>query len=92
MTNVVINVTTKDQVFPAGTVASKFLFEVLQGGVVQASVESEVASATINDAPPGDYVARVTLNGVSAEQPFTVETPPADVTLQVPDTIVVTFA
>lgn len=88
--NVVFVVATKAQVFPAGTVDTPFTYAVakVDGTAVSSQDVADVTLTVVLDA--GDYVVTVTKNGVSASVPFTVASD--DVTLQVPDTVTVSFA
>jgi hypothetical protein len=89
MKTVVVNVVTKDQVFPSGTADADFLFELLQADVVVFSGLGPNPVASFTDVPPGDYSARVSKLGVVLSQAFTV---PADTaTFKVPDSMTVTL-
>jgi hypothetical protein len=88
---VVVEFTTRAQVFPVGTVDTPYHIELLQNGAVVSSVDTtggQGASFPLVPEGPG-YVARVTKNGVSVEKAFDI--PVTEATLQVPDVITVTF-
>lgn len=88
---VTIVVATKAQVFPAGTVDTPFTYTVSKpDGSLAASQDSADVTVTFAAVDAGDWLATVSKNGVSASIPFTVAAD--DVTLQVPDTVTVTFA
>ena len=84
-------VSTKIQVFPAGTVDSPFTFTLTNAsGSVVATLDTAETSAVFNDVTAGDFVITVTKNGISASA--TVSIPEDAVKIQVPDTLVITVA
>jgi hypothetical protein len=88
---VVVEFTTRAQVFPLGTVDTPYRIELLQNSNVLSFVETTGGQgASFPEVPEGPgYVARVTKNGVTVEQAFDI--PVTDAVLQVPDVITVTF-
>lgn len=88
---VVVEVATRPQEFPVGTVDGLFLFELVDAnGFVQSFVETDAPGASFPDVVDGaTYTARVTKNGVTISQEFTLEASSA--TLQVPDVITITI-
>jgi hypothetical protein len=93
MATVVLNVLTKTEVFPEGTVLGGYVYTV--NGVAQPVSQS--LAATFLDVAPGAGTASaqavgadgVTPVGVAATNTFTVPTP---VSLLVPDTVSVTVS
>ena len=90
--NVTLLVSTKPQLFPASTVEEQFVFTIagVDGTVFGAPVSTASTSASFDAVPVGDYVASVVKNGVTVSKPFSVLT--TDITLQVPDTLVISLA
>ncbi|HRV18511.1 MAG TPA: hypothetical protein P5317_10950 [Myxococcota bacterium] len=88
---VVVEFTTRAQVFPVGTVDTPYHIELLQNGAVVSSIDTTGGQgASFPLVPEGfGYLARVTKNGVSVEKAFDI--PVTEATLQVPDVITVTF-
>jgi len=88
---VVVEFTTRAQVFPVGTVDTPYHIELLQNGAVLSSIDTTGGQgASFPLVPEGSgYLARVTKNGVSVEKAFDI--PVTEATLQVPDVITVTF-
>lgn len=88
---VIVEFTTRAQVFPVGTVDTPYHIELLQNGAVISSIDTtggQGASFPLVPEGPG-YLARVTKNGVSVEKAFDI--PVTEAILQVPDVITVTF-
>lgn len=88
---VVVQVATEKREFPVGTVATPFLFELLnRHGEVISSVETEVSSASFPEVVETDgYEARVTANGVTVSTKFDI--PVTTVMLDVPVSVTVQF-
>lgn len=88
---VVVEVSTRPQEFPVGTVDGQFKFELLNSaGFVISFVDTDAPGASFPLVPDGaTYTARVTKNGVVITQEFTLEATSA--TLQVPDVITITI-
>lgn len=88
---VVVEVATRPQEFPVGTVDGQFKFELLNtSGFVLSFVDTDAPGASFPLVPDGaSYVARVSKNGVTLTQEFTIEATSA--TLQVPDVITITI-
>jgi hypothetical protein len=89
---VVIEVTTKPQEFPVGTVDGLFKFELVDvNGFVLSSVDTASPGASFPLVPDGaTYTARVSKNGLTIEKSFTIDATSA--TLQVPDVITITIS
>jgi hypothetical protein len=92
MTTFNVSTSTRDQVFPPGTVEdSSFLVELIDvNGVVVQSVNSLDGSASFTGVAAGDYVVTVSKNGVSASVNATAVD--GEVHIQVPDVVSVTVA
>lgn len=92
--NVIVTVVTVAQSFPAGTVDTPYAYVITDtNGVTQESLSDPGTTVTFANMVDGSYVVNVTKNGVTATAGFTVVTPPpADVSLQVPATVSVTFS
>jgi hypothetical protein len=87
---VVINVATKTAIFPLGTVEEQYLFQITDAaGVVVFSVNTNASSASFSSVPEGSYVAKVSKNGSEASASFEIVA--SEVSLQVPDTFVVSL-
>lgn len=88
---VIVEVATRPQEFPVGTVEGLFVFELVDSnGFVLSSVETEAPGASFPLVVDGaTYTARVTKNGVVLTQEFTLEA--TSVTLLVPDVITITI-
>jgi hypothetical protein len=88
---VIVEFTTKAQVFPIGTVDTPYRIELLKDGFVLSFIETVGgggASFPLVPEGPG-YIARVTKNGVMVERAFDI--PITESVLQVPDVITITF-
>lgn len=88
---VIVEFTTRDQVFPLGTVDTPYRIELLLNNTVVSFVDTtggQGASFPLVQEGPG-YIARVTKNGVSVERAFDI--PFTEGILRVPDVITVTF-
>jgi hypothetical protein len=88
---VVVEFTTKGQVFPVGTLDTTYLIELLLNNSVISFIETvggQGASFPLVPEGPG-YHVRVTKNGVTVEQFFDI--PITETTLLVPDVITVVF-
>ncbi len=91
MATVLAEVTTRQQVFPLGTVEGLNRFELTTlTGFVLSFVETASLGASFPQVPPGDYIVKVTKNGVSAQTQFTV--PRTEEVFAVPATITVTLS
>lgn len=88
---VIVEVATRPQEFPVGTVDGQFRFELLSStGDVMSFVDTDAPGASFPLVPDGaSYTARVSKNGVTITQDFTIEATSA--TLQVPDVITITI-
>lgn len=88
---VVVEVATKPQEFPVGTVDGLFKFELVDiNGFVLSFVDTASTGASFPLVQDGaTYTARVSKNGVSIEKAFTIDASSA--TLQVPDVITITI-
>lgn len=88
---VIVAVATKAQTFAEGTVDTLFTFSIKDtAGAVVSTVDTASLSASFPEVVPGTYSAEVTKNGVTVAQAFTIA--PDVTTLQVPDTLTVTFS
>lgn len=90
---VVVQIKTRDAVFPRGTAQELNLFTVngVSDATYRVQKKSTGASATFDDVPSGDYVASCECLGVSVDTTFTVGASSSDNALQVPDSITVTM-
>lgn len=89
---VIIEVATVEQDFPLGTVVGEFLFELIyaQDNAPASSVSQSGTTATfplVQDGIP--LIARVTRNGVSIQQEFTI--PRENETIAVPSSFTIRF-
>jgi hypothetical protein len=89
---VVVEIVTKLQDFPLGTVEGPFLFELLfPDGALASSVETTSPGASFPLVQEGFiYTARVTKNGVSVETTF--DLPESATTFGVPDVITISIS
>jgi hypothetical protein len=87
---VLLVVSTKTQEFPVGTAEGLFRFSVeTAAGVELSFVETASTGASFPGIPDGNFVAKVSKNGVVVSQPFVVEKT-AEV-FAVPATLTVSF-
>ncbi len=88
---VVVEVATKPQAFPLGTVEGLFHFQIAAlDGTILSEVDTPIPGASFPLVPAGTYVALVSKNGVVLTKEFTIEA--TEETFQVPDVITVTFS
>ena len=84
-------VSTKVAVFAPGTVEGTFDFTLLDSnGTVVQSQSVSIPAVQLDSVTPGSYVVSVSKNGVSASAVIVV--PEADVSFNVPDTVVLTLS
>ncbi|PVX61215.1 hypothetical protein [Paraburkholderia unamae] len=95
MSTVIVTLSTKQQVFPAGTVPAGIKFSLSDGSIAPQTVGAAPYSASFADVAPGTYTAiaqAVDASGNALGDPatsaaFTVSAP---VLVDVPDVITVT--
>jgi hypothetical protein len=88
--SVFLSLATKVQEFPVGTAEGLFRFSVEnEAGSELSFVETAATGATFPGIPDGNFVAKVSKNGVSVSQAFSVV--PDFVSFSVPDVLTVTF-
>jgi hypothetical protein len=91
MSTIKVVVSTKVSVFPAGTIEGAFEFALVDstGATIQ-SVTSSSPASQFDGVAPGSYTVTVTKNGVTSSA--AIDVPEADVSFNVPDTIVLTLS
>lgn len=89
---VLVTITTKPQSFPLGTVEGKFKFELLRASdnFQLSFVDTDATGASFPGVPAGDYIAKVSKNGVVVSLPFNVAK--TDETFQIPDVLSISIS
>ena len=89
--NVIVTVSTVGKDFPAGTADVAFTYTLNdKTGAVVATIGDVGTTVTFPNVVDGDYSVSAEKFGVTATQSFTVST--GNVSLQVPQTVAVTFS
>jgi len=89
---VTVELTTKTQTFPLGTVEQQYHFQIARAdnGTVLSFLDTSVPAVSFPGIPAGDYIATVSKNGVSVSKPFSIAK--TEETFNVPDTITISIA